>query len=162
MAVIFTRMSSGPCLGVLNKDIEIAVFIKYPCIKQFILHLFARALTIGAYQVIIRICRLRVFVKVFHVGVRRGAVEVEIVLLHIFAMVALTVGQSEEPFLKYGIFPIPQGQRKAEALLVIGDPGYTIFAPAVGAGSCMIVGKEIPGIAVFAVVLPDRSPLTFA
>ena len=92
----------------------------------------------------------------------RRAVEVEVVLLHILAVVPLAVGQSEEPLLEDRIFPVPQGQREAEALLVVGDAGQPVFAPAVGARAGLIVGEEAPGIAVLAVVLADRSPLALA
>jgi hypothetical protein len=56
---------------------------------------------------------MRVLVEIFHVGVRRRTVEVEVVLLHILSMVALVVGQSEEPFLENRILAVPQGQREA-------------------------------------------------
>src|SRR6516225_1598293 len=36
-----------------------------------------------------------------------------------------------------------------------------VFAPAIGARPGMVVGKEFPGCAVWAVVFADRAPLTF-
>ena len=65
---------------------------------------------------------LRVLVEVLHVGVGRRGVEVEVVLLDVLAVVALAVGQAEQPFLQDGVPPVPQREREAEALLVVGDP----------------------------------------
>jgi hypothetical protein len=65
--------------------------------------------------------------------VGRSAVEVEVVLLHVFAVVALAVGQAEEALLEDRVLPVPEGDREAELLLVVGEPGQTVFPPAVGA-----------------------------
>jgi len=62
----------------------------------------------------------------------RRAVEVEVVLLHVLAMVRLAVGQAEQPFLEDGVLPVPQGQAETELLLVVGDARDAILAPAVG------------------------------
>ena len=115
-----------------------------------------------SYQVAVGIGRLRVLVEIFHVRVGRRAIEVEVVLLHVLAVVALAVGQPEEPLLEDRILAVPQRQAEAEALLVVGDAGDAVFAPAVGAGAGVIVGEEVPGVARFAVVLAHRAPLAFA
>ena len=105
---------------------------------------------------------MRVLVEILHVRVGRRAVEVEVVLLDVLAVVAFAVGQSEEPLLEDRILPVPQGQREAQALFVIGNAGDAVFAPAIGARAGLIVGEEIPGVSVLAVVLADRSPLALA
>ena len=69
----------------------------------------------------------------------RRAVEVEVVLLDILAVVAFAVGQAEEPFLQDGVLAVPQRQGEAEALLVVGDAGQAVLAPAVGAGAGLVV-----------------------
>jgi len=78
--------------------------------------------------------------------VGRRAVEVEVVLLDVLAVVALAVGEPEEALLEDGILPVPQRQRKAQVLFVIGKAGDAVLAPAVGARARMIVGEEIPGV----------------
>ena len=77
-------------------------------------------------------------------------------------MIALAVGQSEQPFLEDRILAVPQGKRKAEPLLIVGNAGEAILAPAIGAGAGLIVAEVIPRIAAFAVVLADGAPLAFA
>src|SRR5262245_43864572 len=90
------------------------------------------------------------------------AVEVEVILLDVLAMVAFAVGQPEEAFLDDRISTIPQGERKAEALAVVANAGQTILAPAVGARAGVIMGEVIPRVTVVAVVLAHCAPLTLA
>ena len=46
-------------------------------------------------------------------------------------------------------------------LLVVGNAGDAVFAPAIRAGAGVIVGEEVPGVAVLAVVLAHGAPLPF-
>jgi hypothetical protein len=54
--------------------------------------------------------------------VGRRAVEVEVVLLDVLAVVAFTVREAEKPLLQDRVFAVPQDEGEAEPLLVIGDP----------------------------------------
>jgi hypothetical protein len=92
----------------------------------------------------------------------RRAVEIEVVLLHVLAVVALAVGQPEETLLENGVLAVPQGQREAQVLFVVGNAGDAVFAPAVGPRSRLIVGEEVPGVAVLAVILAHGTPLALA
>ena len=132
--------------GIFHKDVEVAVVVEDAGVEQFILHVVPGTAAVRLHQIGVGIGRLRVLVEILHVGVRRRAVEVEVVLLHVLAVVALAVGQSEEPLLEDGILAVPQGQREAEVLFVIGNAGDAVLAPAVGARAGMIVGEEIPGV----------------
>ena len=140
-------MSSGAGLGVLDEDVEVAVVVEDAGVEQLVLHLVAGAPAVRLHQIGVGIGRLRVLVEVLHVRVRRRAVEVEVVLLHVLAVVAFAVGQPEEPLLEDRILAVPQGQREAEALLVVGDAGEAVFAPAVGARAGLVVGEVVPGVA---------------
>ena len=93
---------------------------------------------------------------------RRRAVEVEVVFLDVLAVIALAVGQAEQALLEDRVLAVPEGQREAEPLLVVGDAGQAVFAPAVGARAGLVVGEVVPGVAALAVVLADRAPLAFA
>ena len=77
-------------------------------------------------------------------------------------MVALAVGQAEEPLFEDGVLPVPEGQREAKPLLIVGDAGQAVLPPAVGARAGLIVGEVVPGVAALAVVLAHGAPLTFA
>ena len=123
---------------------------------------FRPRLLAGLDEVGVRERRLRVLVEVLHVRVRRRAVEVEVVLLDVLAVVALAVGQAEQPLLEDRVLAVPQRQREAEPLLVVGDAGQAVLAPAVGARAGLIVAEVVPGVAALAVVLADGPPLPFA
>src|SRR5262249_30627295 len=96
------------------------------------------------------------------VGVGRGAVEVEVVLLDVLPVVALAVGQAEQALFEDGVLAVPEGQGEAEALLIVGDAGQAVLAPAVGAGAGLVVGEVVPGVAAVAVVLAHGPPLPLA
>jgi len=76
--------------------------------------------------------------------VRRRAVEVEVVLFYVLAVVALAVGEAEEPLLENGVLSVPEGESKAEVLFIVGNAGDAVLAPAVGARAGVVMGKEIP------------------
>ena len=50
---------------------------------------------------------------------RGRAVDVEVVLLHVLAVVALAVGEPEQPLLQDRVALVPQRQREAQPLLVV-------------------------------------------
>ena len=77
-------------------------------------------------------------------------------------MVPLAVGEAEQALLENRVLAVPQRQREAKALLVIGNTRDAVLAPAVGARAGVIVGEEIPGVAILAVILADRAPLALA
>ena len=92
---------------------------------------------------------------------RRG-VEVVIELLDVLAVIALAVGQAEQPLLQDRVSAVPQGQREAQPLAAVADAGDAVLAPAVGARARLIVREVLPGVAVRAVVLAHRAPLALA
>jgi hypothetical protein len=63
---------------------------------------------------------------------RRGTVEIEVVILHILAVIALAAGQTESSLFEYRVFAIPECQRKAKILMPVGNPGQSIFIPSIG------------------------------
>jgi len=103
--------------GILNEDVEIAVVIEDAGVEKFILHVVAVTLAVRLQQVSERKGRLGIFAEILHVRVGWRAVEVEVVLFHILAVVPFAVGQSEEPLFEDGVLPVPQGQAEAEGCL---------------------------------------------
>ena len=152
----------GRFLGVFHEHVEVTVLVEDAGVDQFVLEFLAAAPAIGLHQLIIRVGRLRILVEILHVRVRRRAVEVEVILLDVLAVIALAVGQAEQPLLEDGILPVPEREREAEALLVVGDAGQAVLAPVIGARARLVVAEVIPGVAVLAVVLAHGAPLAFA
>ena len=149
-------------LGVFHEDIEVAILVENAGINQLVLRFGATAPPVRLDQIAIRKFILRIFVEHLHVRVGRRTVDVEVVLLHIFAVVPLAVGQAEHALLEYGILAVPEREGKAQTLLVVAEAGDAVLAPVIGARARLIVGKVAPGVAVLAVVLPDGSPLALA
>src|SRR5262249_61434408 len=89
-------------------------------------------------------------------------VEVVVKLRDVPAVVALAVGQAEQPLLEDRVLPVPQGNAQAEQLLLVAQPSQAVLAPAVGAGGGHVVGEVVPGVAAGAVVLADGAPLPLA
>src|SRR5262249_42106133 len=147
-------------LGVLHEDVEVAVLVEHAGVEQLVLKFGPAAPAAGLDEGAVGEGGLGVLVEVLHVRVRRRAVEVEVILLDVLAVVALTVGQPEQPLLEDGVVAVPQGQGEAEALPVVGDAGQPVLAPAVGAGAGLVVAEIIPGVATLAVVLANGPPLT--
>ena len=149
-------------LGVLHEDVEVAVFREDAGIEQFVLRLQLRAGAVGLDQIVIGVGQLRVLVEPLHVGVGGRRVQVVVVLLDVFAVVALGAGQAEEPLLDDRVLTVPEGQSKTKQLVLIGEAGQPIFARTVGAGAGLIVGEVVPRVPVGAVVLAYRAPLALA
>src|SRR6266567_2425385 len=74
-------------------------------------------------------------------------------------MIAFIAGEPKQPFLQDWVFAIPHRQGKAHQLTPVGNTHDSVFAPAVGPRTRVIVWEEIPGCSVFAVVFADGAPL---
>ena len=94
-------------LRVLQKHIKISAFAEDSRIDQLIFKLVPRPFSIRFDQVPIRIFPLRVLVEILHVRVSRRGVDVEVILLHILAVVRFVVGESVQALLEDGIMLIP-------------------------------------------------------
>src|SRR5262245_13048152 len=92
----------------------------------------------------------------------RRRVEVEVVLLHILAVISFGVGQSEQPFLENRIVVVPQREREAKVDAVVRESRDAVLAPAIYPGAGLIVTEGVPSVAVGALVFPHRSPLALA
>src|SRR5277367_2498757 len=120
------------------------------------------ASTVRADEICVRKLPLRILVQVLHVRMGRRAVEVEVVFLDILTVIAFAVGQAEQPLLQNGVLAVPEGQRETESLMIVGNAGDTVLAPAIGARAGLVVAEIVPGVAPLAVVLANRAPLAFA
>src|SRR3954452_9437490 len=146
-------------LGVLDEQIEVPILAKDPGVDELILEIVARATGVGLDQIPVRERQLGVLVEVPHVGMGGRAVEIEVVLLDVLAVVPLRVREAEETLLEDLIAPVPEREREAQRLLIIGDAGQAVLTPSVRKRSGELVTEVGPGVALGAVVLAHRSPL---
>src|SRR6266403_1470881 len=144
--------------GILDDDIEVAVLVEDAGIQQLKLGIFFRTTTVFFLQLSIGKGALRILVKELHVGVRRSAVDVEVVFLHIFAVIAFVAGQPEETLLEDGISFVPQGQTETYELVAVTYRGEAVLVPAISARAGVIVRKIFPRLSGRAIVLAHRSP----
>ena len=88
-------MSAGAAFAYSTNTSKYRSSVEYAGVEQFVFGIQAAATSVGIDEIDVGECILRIFIEIFHVGVRRRAVEVEIVLLAVFAVIALAVGQAE-------------------------------------------------------------------
>src|SRR6516165_4126206 len=147
--------------GILDEHIEVAVVLEHAGVKQLILELVARPASTRFHKIAIREFALRVLVEVLHVGVRGCTVEIEVIFLHVLAVIALAVCETEQPLLQDRIAAVPQCDCEAKLLLVIRDSREAVLSPAVSARTRLVVSEIVPGIAILAVIFTYRAPLPF-
>src|SRR5262252_6786388 len=118
---------------VLDKYVKVAVLIEDSGIKKLIFKILPGTALVGFDQIQIWEFALRILVEVLHVGVRGSAVDIEVVLLHVFAVIAFAVGKSEETLLQDGISLVPKGKSETEALAVVRNSSEAVFSPSISA-----------------------------
>ena len=123
----------GRRLGILDEDVEIPIVVEHAGVEQLVLQLAATPRLVALDDLVIGKRALRILVEILHVRVRRRRVEVEVIFLHVLAVIAFAVGEPEQPFLDDRIGAVPQGQRDAQLLPVVGKSGETVLAPPIGA-----------------------------
>ena len=149
-------------LGILDKDVKISILIEHAGVEQLVLEFVPAPTSACVDQVVVRVSGVRIFVEVLHVRMGRCAVEVEVILLDILAVITFAVGEAKEALLENRILAIPQGEGEAEPLMVIGDSGQAVLTPAISPRAGLVVSEIVPGIAPFAVVFANGAPLPFA
>ena len=60
-----------------------------------------------------------ILVKILHVGVGRGGVEVIVEFLAVFTVVSLMTGDTEKTFLEDMVLTVPDRKREAKTLVVV-------------------------------------------
>jgi hypothetical protein len=92
----------------------------------------------------------------------RGAIKVEVVLLHVLAMVAFIIREPKHALLEDWIATVPQREREAQALLFVRNACDPVLTPMVSARSRLLVAEVRPRVAVLAIVFAHCAPLAFA
>ena len=119
-------------LGIFHEYIEIPVFVEHAGIEQLVLEVLPRPPAVSLPQIPIRKRPLRILVQVLHVRVRRRRVQVEVIFLDVFPVVALRIRKTEGTLFDDRVLAVPQGQSEAQVCLRVGESRKALFAPAVG------------------------------
>ncbi len=152
------RIWSGAALAILHEDIKVAVFGEHAGVEQLEFGVAAAAPPILLQQARVGKLGLRILVQALHVGVRGRVVEIEIIFLDVFPVVALFAGQPEETLFQNRVAAIPQRQGEADALVPVANAGQPVFVPPVGAQVRVFEREIAPSIAIGAVVLAHCGP----
>src|SRR5262249_47702956 len=108
-------------LRVFNDNVEVAVFVKDARIDQFEFRIALPSAPIFLDQLSVRESCLRVLIQKLHVRVCRSGIKIEVVLLHVFSVVAFASCQAKQPLLENWIAPVPESHRKTYLLVAIAD-----------------------------------------
>ena len=105
-------------LGVLDEHVEVAVLVEDPGIDQLVLELVlspapVRVSTRSAYGN----ADCGILVQVLHVRVRRRAIQVEVVLLDVLAVIALALVSPKSRSLRIGSEPFQSARAKQSRCL---------------------------------------------
>src|SRR5882724_1534130 len=92
----------------------------------------------------------------------RSRVEIKVILLEVFTMIAFAAGETEGALFKDRITAIPERQRKTDQLMAIADARESVLVPAIGARSRVIVWQVVPRGAMRAVVFTHGAPRALA
>ncbi len=118
------------------------------------------AASVGLDEVSVGIGVLRILVQVLHVRVRGRGIEIEVVLFHVLAMIALAVvARPKARSFRIGSRPFHSASAKHSTWWSSLIPPRPSSPPPVGARAGLVMGEVVPGVAVVAVVLAHRSPL---
>src|SRR5262249_33212030 len=145
-------------LRVLDEHVEVAIAVEDTGVDELVFALLPAAPRVLLDEFVVRERRVRVLVQELHVRVRRGAVEIKVLLLDGRAVVALRAAQAEETFLQDAIASVPERQREAHMLVSIADAPEPVLVPAIRAEVRVLERKVLPGVAAGAVVLADGAP----
>ena len=119
--------------GVLDLNVEVAVFRECGRIPNLKLALHLRARAALRDQFFVGKTRLRIAIDHPHETVRRRAVDVPIKFLHVLAVISLRAAHAENPLLQERIAFIPKCECKTEPAFVIRDAGDSVLVPAIRA-----------------------------
>ena len=145
-------------LGVLDEDVEVAIALEHPGIEQLVLRTLSGATLVVLDQLAVRKRRLRILVEQAHIRVARRVVDVEVVFLHVLAVIALVRVDPEQPLLQVRIALVPERRREAQELVAVAQPGDAVLAPAVCLRARLVVGQIAPGVAIVRIVLAHGAP----
>ena len=150
----------GAGLGVFDENVEVAAVAEDIAdgVEQLELTVRPGTLAILRNERFVRILDLRILVEHLHVGMRRRAVEVVVILLDILGVVSFMTVESEEALLQDRVALIPEGDAEADVLKAVAKPAEPVLVPAISAAACLRVREIAPGVSVGGIVLADGSP----
>ena len=137
----------------LDEHVPVPVILKQVSVQNLVLRYVASTLLVFLHELLVRVSLLRVLVQELHVRVRRRRVEIIVQLLDVLAMVALVSSHAKKTLLQDTVLAVPQREREAESLMIVGYARDTVLAPAVDSRAGVLVREMAPRVAVGRVIL---------
>jgi hypothetical protein len=106
-------------LGVFDKNVEVAVIIEDAGIDQLVFQLVLAVSAIFLDEAGLRKLCVGILVEKLHVRMGRGGIEIEVVFLDVFAVVAFVAGEPKQALFEDRIFLIPERKRETDVLMTI-------------------------------------------
>ena len=160
--VVRRRDPDGDLLGIrlriLDQDVEITVLGEDAGVDEFVLRVLRPPALAFLDQLRVGKRPLRVAVEQCHIRMGGGIVDMEEILLHVFPVIALVWGQSEQSFLEVRITTVPEGRSEAEPLIAVAETGDAVLAPPVGFCPGLVIREISPCVPVGGIVLADGAP----
>jgi hypothetical protein len=145
-------------LGVLRGHVEVPIVVEDTGVQQFELLSPSLPRTVLCDQLLVGIGALWMFVEPLHVGVGRCRVEIEVVLLDVFAVVSLGRREAEGALFEVWVPLMSECECQDQDLIAVAEPGEIVLTPSIRRVTRQILRREFPGVAFRAVVLADRAP----
>ena len=133
---------------VFGEHVKVTVVIENTALHQLELRFVLAAAAVLFDQPRIRKFGLGIFIKRLQIRMGRRGIEVKIAFFHVLAVIALAVGESEEPLLQNRILAVPQRQRETEPALAVGEAEQPVLAPTISAATGVVVWKILPARAL--------------
>ena len=160
VAVIVMTMSVGAALACVTTTSKNRSSAEDAGVTELELALAPWAFGVLRDELVVGERAVRVAVEVLRVRVGRGGVQMPPVLLGVLAVVALRVGQPEEPLLEPVVLAVPHRHGEVEEAVAVAEAGDAVLTPPVCAPVRVVERERGPRVAVGRVVLTDRPPLT--
>ena len=122
----------GVRLCVFHEYVPVPILIEHARVHQFVFEVGPRPPAVLLDQVPVGESRLRILVQHLRVRVRRRAVQIEVVLLDVLAVIPLAVGEPEQPLLEDGVLRFHSPSEKQTQHVLVAEPGDAVLAVAIG------------------------------
>src|SRR5260370_8323799 len=134
----------GRGLGVLDKDVEVAIIVEHPGVDEFEFALVAPAAAVFLDQRRVGKFALRILVQRLEIGSGRRGVEVEVTFLDVLAVVPFIPGQPEQTLLEDWIAAVPQRDSEAQAASAVADSQQRAPPPPIGPAPPPVPPQKFP------------------
>src|SRR5690606_134640 len=124
---------------IFDKYVKVFSLIEDTCVDKFKFGIEFTPPPIFGNQFFVWKSLLRILVQHLHVGMRRSAVEIVIMLFAVFAVIAFFSGKSKQSLFDNRILFVPECKSNVDQLFTVAYAADTIFSPTISITSGHVV-----------------------